>query len=327
MSVRTIVIGSNSFSGQDFVRHSLLCGDEILGISRSPQKEQYNLSYDRDDSNFNFFQLDLNIDTLKIAKEIESFQPHYVVNFAAQSIVEYSWKSPADWYSTNVTSLARLLPHLCGIESIKKYLQISTPEVYGSCADRISESRTYHPSTPYASSKSAADVLLDIYNKEFQFPVCTVRAANVYGARQQLFKIIPKTILSILQGKKIPLHGGGLSTRSFVHISDVSKAERLVLQEGEIGDIYHISHENEISIRNLVKMICQKMNKSFDECVDIVEDRKGKDSAYTLDSTKINRLGWFTKVQLQEGITETINWIKEYNIHEQSPSLEYVHKQ
>ena len=74
-------------------------------------------------------------------------------------------------------------------------------------------------------------------------------------------------------------------------------------------------------------MICQKMNKSFDECVDIVEDRKGKDSAYTLDSTKINRLGWFTKVQLQEGITETINWIKEYNIHEQSPSLEYVHKQ
>lgn len=325
--MRTVVIGSNSFSGQDFVRHSLLCGDEVLGVSRSPQKEQYQLSYDIKDSKFKFCKLDLNLDTLEIAKEITNFQPHHVVNFAAQSIVEYSWKSPADWYNTNVTSLARLLPHLCNIGSIKKYLQISTPEVYGNCTQRVLESRTYNPSTPYASSKSAADVLLDVYRKQFQFPVCTVRAANVYGSRQQLFKIIPKTIISILQGKKIPLHGGGLSTRSFVHIEDVSKAESLVLQDGVIGDIYHISHESEISIRNLVEMICQKMNKNFDECVDIAEDRKGKDSSYTLDSTKINDLGWFAKIELQEGIAETINWIREYNIHEQNLSLEYVHKQ
>jgi|TARA_Y100000310_G_scaffold150584_1_gene150069 dTDP-glucose 4,6-dehydratase len=324
--MKTVVIGSNSFSGQDFAGHALACGDEVLGISRSPQKNQYELSYDKEDTGFRFLQLDLNKDNLKIAKVIRDFQPDHIINFAAQSVVEYSWKCPADWYNTNVTSLANLLPHLCQIGSIKKYLQISTPEVYGSCEQRIVESRDYNPSTPYASSKAAADGLLDVYRKQFGFPACMVRSANVYGARQQLFKIIPKTIISLLQGKKLPLHGGGLSTRSFIHISDVSRAERLVLEKGNAGDIFHISHDGEVSIRDLVGMICKEMGKDFEECVEISEDRKGKDGAYTLDSKKINDLGWFSQVKLEEGIRETISWVIKNNVHKQSGPLEYLHK-
>ena len=323
--MKTVVIGSNSFSGQDFVRDVLENGHEVIGISRSPQKEQYNLSYNKEHPNFEFIQLDLNDNAREIIGKIKSFRPRYVVNFAAQSIVEYSWKCPEDWYNTNVTSLAKLLPELINIYSIEKYLQVSTPEVYGSCESRIVESKNYNPSTPYASSKAAADVLLNVYRKQ-GFPVCWVRSANVYGAHQQLFKIIPKVVVSILQGKKLPLHGGGFSTRSFIHISDVSKAELLVLTEGEAGDIYHISHEEEVSIRDLVALICQKMGKSFEDCVDEVGERKGKDSAYTLDSKKLNGLGWFSEVKLEEGIEEVIAWVKEHRVHEKGLPLDYIHK-
>jgi len=323
--MRTIVIGSNSFSGQDFIRHILDNDHEVVGISRSSQKEQYELSYNKKDSNFKFSQLDLNGDTERIIGEIKDFSPHYVVNFAAQSIVEHSWNCPEDWYNTNVTSLAKLLPTLSDTDSLVRYLQISTPEVYGSCEDRIVESRNYNPSTPYASSKAAADALLNVYHKQ-GLPVCWVRSANVYGARQQLFKIIPKVVVSILQGKKLPLHGGGFSTRSFIHISDVSKAELLVLKEGDVGGIYHISHEEEVSIRDLVALICQKMGKSFADCVDEVGERKGKDRAYTLDSKKLNGLGWFSEVKLEEGIEEVIAWVKEHRVHEKGLPLDYIHK-
>ena len=323
--MKTVVIGSNSFSGQDFVRDVLENGHEVIGISRSPQKEQYNLSYNKEHPNFEFIQLDLNDNAREIIGKIKSFRPRYVVNFAAQSIVEYSWKCPEDWYNTNVTSLAKLLPELINIYSIEKYLQVSTPEVYGSCEDRIVESRNYNPSTPYASSKAAADVLLDVYQKQ-GFPVCWARSANVYGARQQLFKIIPKVIVSILQDKKLPLHGGGFSTRSFIHISDVSKAGLLVLRKGEVGNIYHISHEEEVSIRDLVRLICETMGKSFEDCVEEVGERKGKDKAYTLDSKKINDLGWFSQVKLEEGIEEVINWVKEHGVHEKGLPLDYIHK-
>ena len=325
--MRPIVIGSNSFSGQDFVRHALEhCGDEVIGISRSEQKDQYNLSYDKNHPNFEFLQLDLNKDTQKIVDTAKQFEPDYIVNFAAQSIVEPSWDSPEDWYETNVTSLAKLIPELCKIESIKKYLHTSTPEVYGSCEARLEESSIYNPSTPYASSKAAGDLLLNVYKKQFGFPVCLVRSANVYGARQQLFKIIPKTVVSLMRGEKLPLHGGGESTRSFIHISDVSQAERIVLERGDIGGIYHISHDREVSIRGLVETICQNMGKQFDECVDIVGERVGKDSAYTLSSKKMNNLDWFPKVELEEGIQEVIDWAKTNDIHKKSTGLEYIHK-
>jgi len=323
--LRTVVIGSNSFSGQDFVRHILENDHEVVGISRSPQKESYNLSYDRENPNFKFSQLDLNNNIAEIVSEVKDFRPHYIVNFAAQSIVEYSWKCPEDWYNTNVISLTKLLPALSDIDSLVRYLQISTPEVYGSCESRIVESKNYNPSTPYASSKAAADVLLNVYRKQ-GFPVCWVRSANVYGAHQQLFKIIPKVVVSILQGKKLPLQGGGFSTRSFIHISDVSKAELLVLEEGEVGDIYHISHEEEVSIRDLVALICQKMGKSFEDCVEEVGERKGKDQSYTLDSTKLNSIGWFSEVELEEGIEEVIAWVKEHRVHEKGLPLDYIHK-
>lgn len=324
--MKTLVIGSNSFSGQDFVRHALSSGDEVIGISRSEQKEQYNLSYDKNDPKFNFLRLDLNKDIDKILSTASEFQPDYIINFAAQSIVEPSWDSPEDWYETNTTSLSKLIPGLCKIKSIKKYLHTSTPEVYGSCAERIEESMLYNPSTPYAASKAAGDLLLNVYKKQFGFPVCLVRSANVYGARQQLFKIVPKAVVSLMRGERLPLHGGGESTRSFIHIADVSVAERLVLEQGNVGDIYHISHDREVSIRNLVEIVCKNMGKDFDQCVDIVGERAGKDSAYTLSSKKINSLGWFTRVKLQEGIQEVIDWAKENDIHKKSTGLEYIHK-
>ena len=185
----------------------------------------------------------------------------------------------------------------------------------------------YSPSTPYAVSRAAADLSLMTFFKNYNFPVVFTRSANVYGPGQQLYRIIPRTILFILLGKKLPLHGGGHSVRSFIHIRDVAKGTWAVAKDAKPGEIFHFSTERNISIRDVVKLIAQKMNVPFEDCVDIVDDRPGKDAAYLLDNKKAKTiLGWQAPTTLEEGVDETIHWVKEnLEVLKQLPS-HYIHK-
>src|SRR5262249_2769099 len=142
-----------------------------------------------------------------------------------------------------------------------------------------------NPSTPYAASKAAADSLLAAYRKQFQFPVLTVRATNVYGAGQQLFKIIPRSAIYLLLGRTIELHGGGKAVKSYIHIRDVSHGELAVLERGRIGQMYHLSPDHGISIRDLVARMCRLMNVDFAKTTKSVDERPGQDAAYVIDST------------------------------------------
>ena len=173
------------------------------------------------------------------------------------------------------------------------------------------ENTCYNPSTPYAASKAACDLSLMTFYKNYNFPACSDRAANVYGPCQLLFRIIPKTILSIETGKKLPLHGGGHSVRAFIHIRDVADATMRVLFNASAGEIYHLSTDRFISIRDLVLMICNQMKVEFDKVAEIVGDRAGKDQAYLLDSLKArSTLGWKETISLEQGIEETIAWVR-----------------
>ena len=162
------------------------------------------------------------------------------------------------------------------------------------------------------------------------FPYTTLfrsRAANVYGPGQQLYRIIPRTILFIRLGRKLQLHGGGTSVRSFIHIDDVSDGTWRVATNGVPGEIYHISTPQLISIRDLVEKICIAMGVSFQDHVDIVGERLGKDASYYLDSSKIEaNLGWKSTIDLDRGIEETIAWV-DSNINElKSLPFNYSHK-
>jgi dTDP-glucose 4,6-dehydratase len=249
------------------------------------------------------------------------------VNFAAQSMVAESWKHPSDWFMTNAVSTIMLHDELRKLNFLKRYVHISTPEVYGSCSGFVKEDFPFNPSTPYAVSRAAADMSLRTFHSAYGFPVVTTRAANVYGPGQQLYRIIPRTILFILLGKKLQLHGGGVSTRSFIHMRDVSDATWKIALNGTNNETYHISTNVVISIRDLVAKICDRLEVSFDNQVEFVGERLGKDSAYHLDSTKIHReLGWKDHISLDRGLEECITWVKDNFEALKAQPYDYIHK-
>lgn len=326
---KVLVIGSNSFSGSDFIDLLLEKREyEVVGVSRSEEKSALFLPYKLQASpNFTFEQIDLNHDLDKLNRILDAFQPEYIVNFAAQSEVGPSWENPDHWFQTNAVALTRLANLLKDKKWLKKYVHISSPEVYGTCEGFIKEETPMNPSTPYAASKAAGDFSLFTFYKNFNFPLVMIRATNVYGAHQQLFKIIPRTAIYIKNQKKIGLHGGGVAVKSYIHIRDVSRGELLAMEKGRIGEIYHISPHQGVAVKEVVQTICDKMGVAFDEAVEMAPERLGQDKAYTIDSTKIREeLGWKEKVSLEEGIDQTVKWVQSHFDAIQQQPLEYVHK-
>ena len=327
---KIMVIGSNSFSGSHFI--DLLLNDEwneVIGISRSPEKSALFLPYKRHQgANFRFYQMDLNTHMPQITELLDSFEPEYVVNFAAQSEVAPSWEHPEQWFQTNVVALAKLTNALKKRPYFKRYIHISSPEVYGTCEGRVTESAPLNPSTPYAASKAAADLFLFTLVKNFRFPLIMIRSTNVYGAHQQLFKIIPRTIIYLKMGKPIELHGSGAAAKSYIHIRDISKGELLAMEKGRAGEIYHLSPNKGIAIRDVVKTICAKMGVNFEKATKTVAERLGQDAVYVIDSSKARQeFGWRPEITFEEGISGVIKWVEENWEQIQGEPLEYVHKQ
>jgi len=326
---KVAVIGSNSFSGADFIDLLLERGDfDVLGTSRSPEKGPLFLNYHRHGKDrFRFVQADLNRDLEKLHGVLEEFRPSWIVNFAAQSEVAPSWQHPEQWYQTNCVALAGLVNFLRQKNWLERYLHISSPEAYGTCVGNVTEATPDNPSTPYAASKSAADVLLEVFRKQFNFPVQWVRATNVYGARQQLFKIIPRSVIYMKMGKKIQLDGGGRAVKSYIHIRDVSHGELLVLEKGKLGERYHISPDGGVAIRDLVRLLAEMMGKSLSEVSEDVAERPGQDAAYVIDSSKLRaEMGWRPKVPLEKGLKDVSSWVQDNWAEIANEQFLYVHK-
>jgi dTDP-glucose 4,6-dehydratase len=308
-----LVLASNSFSGSSFVDHLLTAGYKVIGVSRSVETSSVFALYknNKNYGNFTFKQADLNNDLNVISEIVSKHQIEYIFNFAAQSMVAQSWDSPEDWYQTNVVSLSLLGNLLVKENSIKKFVNFTTPEVYGSTSGWLKESFNFAPSTPYAVSRAAGDWHLKCLFENYGFPVIFTRAANVYGPGQQLYRIIPRTILSALTGQKLPLHGGGKSIRSFIHIDDVSSALEAIMKSGVSGDSYHISTNEMISIFELVQSLADLLKVDVEELVERGPERPGKDFAYQLSSEKIrDELGWVDKIDLNAGLASTLDWAK-----------------
>lgn len=326
---RLLVIGANAFSGQDFIDYALDATDfGITGVSRSPERPALFLRHAgrQDRSRYRFRQLDLNKDMEALIELIRSERPSHIVNFAAQSEVAPSWEHPEHWFATNTVALARLVNFLRTQDYIENYLHISTPEAYGSCSGNVLEGTPDNPSTPYAASKAAADMLLSVYHKQFGFPVTFVRSTNVYGARQQLFKIIPRSAIYIRMGKTIELHGGGKAVKSFIHIRDVSKGELAALLHGKPGEMYHLSPDRGVAVHEVVRTMCQQMGVDFEQVTRTVDERPGQDAAYVIDSTKARRaFDWSPQVTLEEGIAEVADWVQDNWREIQNQPLTYLH--
>ena len=324
-----LILGSNSFSGATFADHLAAGGHDVIATSRSDEPHDALLPYkwQKRPGRVRFRRIDLNNDLDALKSLLAAERPTHVVNFAAQSMVGESWLHPDHWMMTNVVSAVRLHDLLRNYDGLERYVHVTTPEVYGSTEGWIREDAPFNPSTPYAVSRAAADMSLRTYFANYQFPVVFTRAANVYGPGQQLYRIVPRTIVAAMTGQKLRLDGGGKSVRVFIHMSDVSDATLRIARKGTLGDTYHISGYELVSIRTLVEIIVKRLNKSFEDCVEIGPERPGKDTAYTLDSFKLRtELGWRDTFSLERGIDDVVAWAERFRADLPKLPIKYQHK-
>ena len=315
MKSKIFVIGSNSFSGSSFIDYLLSKNLFVIGISRSGENKNDYLKYKKNKNikNFKFYKADINKNFNLIIKLLNKYKPSIIINYSSQGMVNESWNSPIDWYITNFLSTVKIVNYLINKKYLKKFINFTTPEVYGDNKKKLSEETSFNPSTPYALSRASADTHMKLMNKYKRFPVIFTRAANVYGPHQQLYRIIPKAIMILKKKNKIPVDGNGLTYRSFIHIDDVNSALYKILKFGKVGKTYHISTNDFISIIDLVKKIIKIINKTsnFDKYFFYKKDRLGKDEFYKLSSKKIiKELKWKSKITINDGIKDVASWIE-----------------
>jgi dTDP-glucose 4,6-dehydratase len=324
---KAIIIGATSFSGIHFTNYLIKKGLEVSAVGRSDLPRAC-FSPIKSIKKLKFFKVDINKNLKSLIKLIKDLKPDFIINFASQSMVAESWKKPNDWFLTNSYSIPYLYYEISKFRFKNRLVHISTPEVYGGVIGKIKENLNFSPKTPYAVSRTTADYYLNILETYSNIDFVSTRAANVYGEYQSLYRIIPKTIYSILKKKNFDLHGGGISKRSFIHINDVCSATYLLMTSKKLDKnrFYNVSNETIISIENLVKKICLLLDYNFNLLIKKTEERIGKDFIYDLDATRIKKLGWKPTVTLDEGIDRTIIWMKNNINNFSSKDLNYNHK-
>lgn len=331
MNARTthVVLGSNCFSGSHMV-DALLAdpANRVVGISRSSEKKPLYLPYKaRSNGNFAFHQLDMVRQMDDVVPLLDNLQPDYVINFAALSEVVLSNQSPVEYFDINTTAVVKLCTQLRTRSYLKRYVHVSSAEVYGHCEGPVSPWAPLNPSTPYAVSKGAADMYLLTLASNFGFPVIIIRSTNVYGRHQQLFKIIPRTVIYLRKGQKIELHGGGRAIKHFIHIRDVAQGVIDAIHRGTPGSIHHFSTSSKATVADVVRHICDFVGRDFEASTTSVEERQAQDAQYWLDGSETyETLSWRPRVSFEDGLKEVISWIDEnWDEIDREPHL-YQHK-
>ena len=233
-----------------------------------------------------------------------------VINFAAESFVDRSINDANPFLVSNIRGAFTILDIITKQE--KRMIQISTDEVFGSLSNgTATEESKFNPSSPYAATKAAAELLINSYFTTFNSDVVITRCTNNYGPRQFAEKLIPKTIILAYHNKKIPIYGNGKNVRDWIYVEDHCDAVLSTLNHGKSGESYNISANNEIDNITIVRKILEIMNKP-DDLIEFVEDRPGHDLRYSLDSTKISdQLEWKVKSSFEEGLEKTVQWYLE----------------
>ncbi len=235
-----------------------------------------------------------------------------VINFAAESHVDHSIKNPGIFLTTNIIG-TQILMDASLKYNVKRYHQVSTDEVYGELPlDRpdllFTEQTPIHTSSPYSTSKASADLLVLSYYRTYGLKATISRCSNNYGPYQFPEKLIPLTIMRALADQPIPVYGTGENVRDWIHVYDHNVGVDLIVRKGKVGQVYNLGGHAERPNIEIVKIILKQLHKSED-LITFVEDRKGHDLRYAIDSSKVEKeLGWSRKYQFETGIKETINW-------------------
>ena len=312
--MKIIVTGGAGFIGSNFIFHMLekypeykiICVDSLTYAGNLSTLEKV-----KDNDNFEFYQLDIS-NRKGVYDLFENTSPDIVVNFAAESHVDRSIEDPEIFVTTNITGTVVLMD-ACRKYGIERFHQVSTDEVYGDLPlDRpdllFTETTPITTSSPYSSSKAAADLFVEAYHRTYGLPITISRCSNNYGPYHFPEKLIPLMIINALNNEDLPVYGDGMNVRDWLYVTDHCEAIDLIIHEGTVGEVYNVGGHNEMANIDIVKLICNALDKP-ESLIKYVTDRKGHDRRYAIDPTKIHaELGWLPKTSFEEGIQKTIQW-------------------
>ncbi|WP_454870781.1 dTDP-glucose 4,6-dehydratase [Priestia megaterium] len=306
-----LVTGGAGFIGSNFVRHMVETYPSYSIVNYDLLTYAGNLENLKDiesHENYTFVKGDINNSEL-VDHLVKYHNIDVIVNFAAESHVDRSITEPDIFIKSNVLGTQALLD-VAKANHLKKYVQVSTDEVYGSLGETgyFTEETPLAPNSPYSASKAGADMLVSAYHETFGMNVNITRCSNNYGPYHFPEKLIPLMVTNALEGKELPIYGDGKNVRDWLHVKDHCAAIDLVIHKGEPGEIYNVGGHNERTNNEIVHLIVEKLNAPK-ELIKFVEDRLGHDRRYAIDPTKLTtELGWKPKYTFDTGIVETIQW-------------------
>ena len=310
-----LVCGGAGFIGSNFIHHILGVYPKVRIVNLDKLTYSGNLdnvSDLKDDKRYTFVRGDI-ADRKKIDAVFKKHRPDYVINFAAETHVDRSIHVGAlEFINTNVVGVFNILEAVKASGQVRKYVQVSTDEVYGSLdldsKDLFSETTAFAPNVPYAATKAGGDMLCRAYHNTWGVPVVVTHCSNNYGPRQYPEKLIPFFVLRMLEGKKLPLYGDGKHVRDWIYVIDHCRALELALLRGKPGAVYNIGADNEMSNRDIAALILKYFDKKED-MIEFVAERPGHDRRYAIDASFIKKeLGWKPEYRFEGAFRETIRW-------------------
>jgi len=304
--------GCLGFIGSHFIEKVLALGHKVINFDSETYAANLGMTFQGD---YHYVKCDIaTIDSLPFCD--------IIVNFAAESHVDNSIANASNFINTNVMGVHNLL------ELIKRnkiqnmlvnwsyspplFIQISTDEVFGDIlSGYFSEGDRHLPSNPYSATKSCAEMLVHAWGRTYGIPYIITRTTNNYGKRQHAEKLIPATITKLLNNQKVIVHGDGRYIRNWIHVNDNVSAILKIIDLSDVNSVYHISSDEEYSVKEIVTMIAENMNVKYDDIIDTSSDRSGCDERYALDCSKLKSLGWTQQFHLKDELPNLIKFFKD----------------
>ncbi len=324
--MKILVTGGAGFIGSAVVRLAISRGHQVVNVDALTYAGCLaNVGPVSDSPLYAFEQVDIR-DRLALDRVFAEHNPDVVMHLAAESHVDRSIDGPGDFVETNITGTYNMLEAARsywvskGKPDTFRFHHISTDEVFGSLGAQglFTEETAYDPRSPYSASKAASDHLVRAWHETYGLPVVLSNCSNNYGPYHFPEKLVPVVILNALAGKDIPVYGEGLNVRDWLYVEDHADALLLVLEKGALGRSYNIGGENEARNIDLVRTICEILDRKqpkdtgYAEQITFVQDRAGHDLRYAIDPTRIrNELGWRPSVTLEQGLERTVTWYLE----------------